>query len=105
MAEVIVYSEVEIEQRLEAELPHWYLDQGWIHRKYETSGWKETLMVVNAVGYLAEAAWHHPDLAVSYASVIVKLMTHSANGITEKDFELAMKIEEVLQWRSNDGGA
>lgn len=100
-----VYSEAEVEQRLKAELPHWYLENGWIRRKYKTSGWKGTLMVVNTVGHLAEAAWHHPDLAASYAFVIVKLMTHSAKGITDKDFELALKIEEVVQWRPGDGSA
>jgi pterin-4a-carbinolamine dehydratase len=56
-------------------------------------------MVVNTVGHLAEAAWHHPDLTVSYGSVIVKLTTHSAKGITERDFELARKIEETIMWR------
>lgn len=94
-----VYSEAEITERLATELPHWYLEQGWIRRKYKTSGWKGTLMVVNTVGHLAEAAWHHPDLTVSYAFVIVKLTTHSAKGVTDKDFELARKIEEVVQWR------
>jgi 4a-hydroxytetrahydrobiopterin dehydratase len=94
-----VYSEAEITERLATELPHWYLEQGWIRRKYKTSGWKGTLMVVNSVGHLAEAAWHHPDLTVSYAFVIVKLTTHSAKGVTDKDFELARKIEEVVQWR------
>lgn len=93
------YSEQEIRERLEKELPHWYLEAGWIRRKYRTSGWKSTLMVVNAIGHLAEAAWHHPDLTVSYAFVIVKLMTHSAKGITEKDFALAKKIEDVIQWQ------
>ena len=94
-----VYSETEISERLAAELPHWYLENGWIRRKYKTSGWKGTLMVVNTVGHLAEAAWHHPDLTVSYAFVIVKLTTHSAKGVTDKDFELARKIEDVVQWR------
>jgi 4a-hydroxytetrahydrobiopterin dehydratase len=63
-------------------------------------------MVVNAVGHLAEAAWHHPDLTVSYAFVTVKLVTHSAKGITEKDFALAKKIEEFMQWQpGKEGGA
>ena len=39
-------------------------------------------MVVNTVGHLAEAAWHHPDLNVSYAFVTVKLMNHAAKGVT-----------------------
>jgi len=96
----------EIEARLKVELPAWYLEDGWIRRKYRTSGWKSTLMVVNTVGHLAEAAWHHPDLTVSYAFVIVKLTTHSAKGITDKDFALAARIEQVLMWRpANEPGA
>lgn len=94
-----VYSEEEIVARLQSELPHWELKEGWIRRRYKTSGWKATLMVVNTVGHLAEAAWHHPDLTVSYAFVIVKLMNHAAKGITDKDFQLAQKIEEVIQWQ------
>ncbi len=87
------YCDKEVEARLKEELPHWYLENGWIWRKYKTSGWKGTLMVVNAVGHLAEAAFHHPDLTVSYAFVIVKLVNHASKGITNKDFELAHKIE------------
>ena len=100
------YSDTEAEARLKEELPHWYLENGWIRRKYKTSGWKGTLMVVNTVGHLAEAAFHHPDLTVSYAFVIVKLMNHAAKGITNKDFELAHKIEEVITWQpGKEGGA
>ncbi len=99
------YSDEDIEARLAAELPHWYLENGWIRRKYKTSGWKGTLMVVNTVGHLAESAFHHPDMSISYAFVIVKLMNHAAKGITNKDFELAQKIEEVVMWQpgSDDG--
>ena len=101
-----VYSEDEIALRLAEDLPHWYYENGWIRRKYRTSGWKASLMVVNTIGHLAEAAWHHPDLAVSYAFVIVKLVTHSAKGITDKDFMLAKKIESVIQWdaKAESGG-
>ena len=93
------YSQEEIETRLREELPHWFFENGWIRRKVKTSGWKGTLMVVNTVGHLAEAAFHHPDLTVSYAFVVVKLQTHSAKGITNKDFELAKKIEDVIMWQ------
>ena len=100
-----VISDDDIRSRLAAELPHWYLENGWIRRKYRTEGWKGTLMVVNTIGHLAEAAWHHPDLAVSYAFVIVKLTTHSSKGVTERDFALARKIEEVVQWQpAREGG-
>ncbi|MFZ9609205.1 MAG: 4a-hydroxytetrahydrobiopterin dehydratase [Methylococcales bacterium] len=94
-----IYTDEEIQIRLKDELPHWYLENGWIRRRYKTSGWKSTLMVVNTVGHLAESAFHHPDLNVSYAFVIVKLMNHAAKGITNKDFELARKIEDILMWQ------
>ena len=91
-----VYEPDEIEARLKRELPHWRYENGWIRRTFRTSGWKGTLMVINAVGHLAEAAWHHPDLAASYAWVEVKLQNHSAKGISDKDFELARKIEDFV---------
>jgi 4a-hydroxytetrahydrobiopterin dehydratase len=93
------YGEAEIKERLAAELPHWYYENGWIRRKYRTSGWKGTLMVINTVGHLAEAAWHHPDITASYAWVEVRLQNHAAKGITDKDFALASKIEEVVHWQ------
>ena len=93
------YTAEQINQRLEEELPNWIYENGWIRRKYKTHSWKGTMMVVNTIGHLAEVAWHHPDLTVSYAFVICKLMNHAAKGVTNKDFELAKKIEEVVLWQ------
>lgn len=93
------YTEQQVNEKLAVILPHWHLENGWIRRTYKTSGWKATLMVVNTIGHLAEAAWHHPDLTVSYAFVVVKLMSHDAKGITDKDVELALKIEQVIGWQ------
>lgn len=93
------YSDAEIEARLAESLPHWWLEDGHIRRKYQTHGWKGTLMAINTIGHLAEAAWHHPDIAASYSWVEVRLQNHAAKGITDKDFELAKKIEEVLLWQ------
>ena len=97
--ELPVIPDDEIRARLQRELPFWYLEDGFIRRKYRTEGWKGTLMVVNAVGHLAEASWHHPDLTVSYAFVIVKLHPHSSKGVTERDFALAKRIEDLIQWQ------
>lgn len=94
-----VFTSNEVEGRLAIDLPHWKLQDGWIRRTYRTSSWKGTLMVINAVGHLAEAAWHHPDITASYAWVEVRLMSHDAKGITERDFQLAKKIEEVVSWQ------
>jgi pterin-4a-carbinolamine dehydratase len=81
-----------------------YLEDGWLRRKYTTDGWPTTLMLTNAIGYLCEAAYHHADLAITWGKLWVKLQTHSAGGITDKDFELAQKIEEVVLWRPAPGG-
>ncbi len=89
----------EVEAWLKTNLPQWKLEDGWIRRTYKTVGWKGTLMVINTVGHLSEAAWHHPDITASYAWVEVRLVTHSAKGITGKDLALAKKIEEVVHWQ------
>lgn len=91
--------EADVQAWLKANLPHWRLEDGWIRRTYKTSSWKGTLMVINTVGHLSEAAWHHPDITASYAWVEVRLMTHSAKGITAKDLELARKIDDVVLWQ------
>lgn len=92
-------SDDEVTKWLAANLPHWRLEDGWIRRTYKTAGWKGTLMVINTIGHLAEAAWHHPDITASYAWVEVRLVTHSAKGITGKDLALARKIEDVVHWQ------
>src|SRR5258708_7602770 len=98
------YSEAEISTKIQQlGLAGWYLEDGWLRRKYNTDGWPQTLMAVNAIGYLCEAAYHHADLAVTYAKLWVKLQTHSAGGITDKDFEMARKIEDLVLWRPNGG--
>jgi 4a-hydroxytetrahydrobiopterin dehydratase len=99
-----VYSEAEITEKLK-EIPAWEYRDGWVRRKYKTGGWAQTLMVVNAVAYIAEAAFHHPDLSVSWAEVHVKLMTHSAKGVTNNDFELAKRIEAHITWLPREGDA
>ena len=98
------YTEAQIAEQLAA-LPGWYLEDGWIRRVYKTDGWPTTLMLVNAIGYLAEAAYHHPDLSVTWGRVVVKLMTHSAGGITAKDMSLARRIEDAVLWRPAAGEA
>lgn len=97
-------SDDEVTEWLSKELPKWRLEGGWIRRTYKTAGWKGTLMVINTVGHLAEAAWHHPDITASYAWVEVRLQTHTAKGITQKDLTLAKKIEDVIHWEPSKEG-
>jgi 4a-hydroxytetrahydrobiopterin dehydratase len=98
------FTDEEIASQLE-HLPGWFFEDGWIRRYYKTDGWRSTLMLVNTIAFLAEAANHHPDLSVTWARVGVKLQTHSAGGITGKDMDLAKKVEEVSLWRPAPGGA
>jgi 4a-hydroxytetrahydrobiopterin dehydratase len=100
-----VYTGADIDAKIqENRLDGWYLEDGWLRRKYNTDGWPTTLMLVNAIGFLCEAAYHHADLAVTWGKVWVKLTTHSAGGITDKDFALARKIEDTVLWRPQPGG-
>jgi len=80
-------------------LPGWRHEKGALHRTYKTDGWPTTLMLVNAIGFVAEAADHHPDLAVSWGKVEVRLWTHSAGGITSKDVAMARAFEQAALWR------
>ena len=54
-----VLSDATIAERLPRELPGWTLENGWLRRKYSTDGWPTTLMLLNAIAFVSEAAWHH----------------------------------------------
>src|SRR5688500_20338189 len=93
-----VYSEQEASRAL-SELPAWRAERGAISRTFDTDGWPTTLMLVNAIGFVAEAADHHPDLEVAWPKVIVRLSTHSASRHTDKEPALAGVIVQVYPWR------
>lgn len=93
------YDEAQVAARLSASLPHWRFEDDVILRRFTTQGWKSALMVVAVVGHLAEAAWHHPEIRASYGRVEVRLSSHDAGGVTERDLALAARIEEVVAWR------
>lgn len=84
-------------------LKGWDETGGAIRRVFTTDGWPTTLMLVNMIGFYAEAADHHPDLAVSWGKVEVRLSSHSAGGISDKDIELARVIEANALWRPVGG--
>jgi 4a-hydroxytetrahydrobiopterin dehydratase len=98
MAAVTPLTPQQIAERL-TQLPGWTYEGGMLRRAYATDGWPTTLMLVNAIGFYAEAADHHPDLEVGWGRVAVALRTHSAGGVTEQDVELARLIERTALWR------
>jgi 4a-hydroxytetrahydrobiopterin dehydratase len=98
-----VLDDAVIHERLPRDLPGWTLENGWLRRKFSTDGWPTTLMLVNAIGFLSEAAYHHPDLEVTWGKIWVKLKTHSSGGVTERDFAMAKEIERLALWRPAPG--
>jgi len=80
-------------------LPGWQLDGDAVKRQFTFAGFPEAVAFIVRLGYIAEAADHHPDLLVNYKRVTVTYSTHSAGGLTEKDFEgaaAATKIAEAM---------
>ncbi len=85
-----------------AELPGWSFGDNLIYREYQTDGWPTTLMLVNTIGFVCEAADHHPDLMVTWGKVVVSLSSHRAGGVTDYDLAMARHIDEVVLWRPGD---
>ena len=98
MAEDHVLTEEELQEALRG-LPDWEVRDGWLRRTFTTPGWPHTMLLTAAIGYIAEAAWHHPDLSIGYAKVTVKVQTHRVRAITYSDIELARQIDEVACWQ------
>ena len=101
MADDTVLSTDELEQVL-LNLPGWEVRDNWLRRKYTTPGFAHTMLLVNTIGYIAEAAWHHPDLSIGYAHVTVKLQTHRVRGITRGDIALAQRIHDCVTWKPSE---
>jgi len=89
---VAVLSDDEISTKLES-LPGWAREGDAIEKTFELGSFPDAIAFVTRVGFLAEAADHHPDLDVRWRKVKVALSTHTAGGITAKDFDLAGEIE------------
>ena len=85
-------------EALLAELsPEWMLiDQcRMLARTFLFKDFKTALEFVNKVGAIAEAEGHHPDITLGYGNVGVELTTHSIGGLSENDFIVAAKIDEL----------
>ena len=76
----------------------WALNtKGQIERTFEWKDFKEALLFVGCVGWLAEKQNHHPDILILWNKVVLSVSTHDAGGITEKDFELATAINALAK--------
>lgn len=84
-----------MEQVLDAKLDDWRkLAQG-LHARFDTGDFATGLDLVNAIGAAAEEANHHPDVTLTYPAVDIKLVSHDAGGLTERDLKMARTISQL----------
>jgi 4a-hydroxytetrahydrobiopterin dehydratase len=87
-------TEAEIEEAL-AELDSWTVESGKLHRAYRFRDFVQAFGFMAQVALLAERSSHHPEWSNVYNRVVVDLTTHEAQGITQKDLDLAREIEQI----------
>jgi 4a-hydroxytetrahydrobiopterin dehydratase len=77
-------------------LPEWDLEKKAIERLFEFDDFSQAIEFVNGVAEIAEEDDHHPEIDIRYNKVRVALSTHSEGGLTDLDFELAEKIDTLV---------
>lgn len=77
-------------------LKNWYFENNGIEKKFEFTNFTQALGFIVQVGVLSEKANHHPELFNVYNKVNIRLTTHDADGLTDKDFDLASNIEKLF---------
>ncbi len=77
-------------------LPEWELEKKAIERTYEFDDFAQAFEFVNGVAEIAEEDDHHPDIDIRYNKVRIALSTHSEGGLTDMDFEIAEKIDTLV---------
>ena len=76
--------------------PEWEPEGNAISRTIEFEEFNEAIDFVNDLAEIAEKAQHHPDILVSYNKVTLTLTTHDAGGLTERDIELAKRVDNLV---------
>jgi len=79
------------------ELPGWTLEGAALRRMFTFRGFPDAVAFIVRLGFVAEAADHHPDLLVNYKRVTVTYSTHSEGGVTQKDFAGARTADDVAR--------
>ena len=77
-------------------IPEWDLDETSISRTVEFDSFMEAIDFVNDVAEIAEEAAHHPDMDIRHMRVTLTLTTHDKGGLTERDFEMAGRIDTLI---------
>lgn len=79
-----------------SDLPGWAVEGNAIQKTFTFPSFMPAIAFVQKIAEMAEKADHHPDILIRYKRVTFSLSTHSAGGITEKDFALAQEIEKAF---------
>ena len=95
-ANSMVLNQTQVEEKLQT-LPDWTTDGETISRTFKFKDFLGSIDFVNKLVEPAEKAGHHPDITISYNKVTIDLTTHDAGGITQKDFDLAGTISQLVQ--------
>ncbi len=90
-----ILSAKEIKEAIK-DLPEWDVEGKSIVRVFEFDDFEQAIDFVNGVAELAEDADHHPDMDIRFNKVRVILSTHSKGGITENDFDLAERLDTLV---------
>lgn len=96
MAEVRKFSDAEIRERLNT-LNAWSLDHGKLYKEYTFKDFVTAFAFMTKVAQAAEAIAHHPEWFNVYNTVKVHLSTHDVGGISERDFDLARKMDDLAK--------
>lgn len=86
----------EIEQRM-LRFPEWEYYEDAIHAEFEFENFKDCFSAMSRIAFECEALNHHPNWSNVYNVLTISLSTHSANGVTRKDFDLAEAIESIVE--------
>ena len=83
--------------RLLAQLSGWQVlpEAGELRKRYKFPSFVHTMAFVNRMAEVAEAEGHHPDFCVRYTNLDVTLTTHAIGGLSENDFILAAKLDQI----------
>lgn len=84
----------EVETRIK-ELSGWQYADNSIRKEFKLKDFQEAMAFVVKIAFEAEKAQHHPDITIEYNRVKIVLTTHSEEGVTEKDFDAARKIQKL----------
>ena len=83
-------------EELRAQLAEWsVIEEHHLERSFKFPNFKSALVFVNRIGEIAEEQGHHPDICFGWGNVAVTLFTHKIKGLTESDFILAAKVDQL----------